>query len=292
MNAQTAARVVAFLDAHHVASLATCGGPGPHAANVFYVREEFALLWVSDPGSRHSVDLGAEPRIAATVAPDCFDMDDVRGVQLSGNATSSPASHNAYAHDYCSKPVTHASNGCRKAPRARSNATRIWSSTDWKRRALCSSTTVEALATRKHWSWRNLMLTSTARKKTDKSAAFDTTAQTSGKVAGSNIVPCLPYDDLRQWLDEARELGEVKDVPGLSWQQDIGMVSELALHDDTAACFVFNEVPGTIQGSRVLVNFFGGKRKNMTLGFSTDLAKIELSEAFRASFMAPMTRIL
>ena len=82
----TAARVAAFLDAHHVASLATCGAHGPHAANVFYVREQFALLWVSDPRSRHSVDLEAEPRIAATVAPDCFDMDDVRGVQISGNA--------------------------------------------------------------------------------------------------------------------------------------------------------------------------------------------------------------
>ena len=82
----TAARVAAFLDAHHVASLATCGAHGPHAANVFYVREEFALLWVSDPRSRHSLDLKAEPRIAATVAPDCFDMDDVRGVQIFGHA--------------------------------------------------------------------------------------------------------------------------------------------------------------------------------------------------------------
>jgi len=82
----TAARVAAFLDAHHVASLATCGAHGPHAANVFYVREQFALLWVSDPRSRHSAELEAEPRIAATVAPDCFDMDDVRGVQISGNA--------------------------------------------------------------------------------------------------------------------------------------------------------------------------------------------------------------
>ena len=82
----TAARVAAFLDAHHVASLATCGAHGPHAANVFYVREQFALLWVSDPRSRHSVELEAEPRIAATIAPDCFDMDDVRGVQICGNA--------------------------------------------------------------------------------------------------------------------------------------------------------------------------------------------------------------
>jgi UbiD family decarboxylase len=89
----------------------------------------------------------------------------------------------------------------------------------------------------------------------------------------------------------ARKLGEVREVSGLSWQRDIGMVSELALHDDTAACFVFNEVPGTLRGSRVLVNFFGGKRKNMTLGLPTDLARIELSEAFRIHCMAPMKRV-
>jgi hypothetical protein len=37
---------------------------------------------------------------------------------------------------------------------------------------------------------------------TAKNAEFDTPERTSGKVAGSNIVPYLPYDDLRQWLDE------------------------------------------------------------------------------------------
>src|SRR5207302_8285794 len=101
----------------------------------------------------------------------------------------------------------------------------------------------------------------------------------------------LGYDDLRQWLDAARRLGEVKEVSGLSWQQDIGTVSAMALQDDNAACFVFDQVPGTIKGSRVLVNFFGGKRKNMTLGFPTELSKIELSEGFRSHFMGPMTRI-
>ena len=103
--------------------------------------------------------------------------------------------------------------------------------------------------------------------------------------------PHLVYDDLRQWLEEARRLGEVKDVSGLDWQQDIGMVSGVAMHDDSAPCFVFDDVPGTIAGSRVLVNFFGGKRKNMTLGFPTDLSKLELSEGFRTSFMGPMKRI-
>ena len=109
--------------------------------------------------------------------------------------------------------------------------------------------------------------------------------------AASDAQPRLAYDDLRQWLEEARRLGEVKDVSGLNWQQDIGMVSGVAMHDDGAPCFVFDQVPDTIDGSRVLVNFFGGKRKNMTLGFPTDLTKLELSEGFRTSFMGPMTRV-
>jgi UbiD family decarboxylase len=116
-------------------------------------------------------------------------------------------------------------------------------------------------------------------------------ANTSDPGARSNLEPRLPYDDLRQWLEQARKLGEVKDVSGLSWQEDIGIVAGVAMHDDGAPCFVFDAVPGTIKGSRVLVNFFGGKRKNMTLGFPTGLTKFELSEGFRTSFLGTMPRI-
>ena len=40
----------------------------------------------------------------------------------------------------------------------------------------------------------------------------------------SNIEPRIPYGDLREWIEAAQELGEIKRVKGLSWQQDIGMV--------------------------------------------------------------------
>ena len=88
MTADSADRIAAFLDTHHVASLATCGPEGAHAANVFYVRDGFALLWVSDPKSRHSANLEIDGRVAATVAPDYFDIDDIRGVQISGRANT------------------------------------------------------------------------------------------------------------------------------------------------------------------------------------------------------------
>jgi uncharacterized protein YhbP (UPF0306 family) len=85
-NEKTAIRVAAFLDAHHVMSLATTGPEGPHAANVLYARDGFALLWLSDPTSQHSVELAAGGRVAATVAPDYFDFNDIRGVQIVGRA--------------------------------------------------------------------------------------------------------------------------------------------------------------------------------------------------------------
>jgi len=81
-----AARITAFLDAHHVMSLATCGADGPHAANVFFARDGFSLLWVSDPQTRHSIALEINPQVAATVAPDYRDFDEICGVQISGDA--------------------------------------------------------------------------------------------------------------------------------------------------------------------------------------------------------------
>jgi uncharacterized protein YhbP (UPF0306 family) len=86
MSAETAFRIAAFLDAHHVMSLATSGPQGPHAANVFYARDGFALVWVSGPQSRHSAELEADPRVAATVAPDYQDFAKICGVQISGEA--------------------------------------------------------------------------------------------------------------------------------------------------------------------------------------------------------------
>ena len=79
MERQTAGRIAAFLDAHHVMSLATSGRQGSHAANVFYIRDGAALLWVSDRESRHSLDIENNPSVAATVAPDYSDIAEIQG---------------------------------------------------------------------------------------------------------------------------------------------------------------------------------------------------------------------
>ena len=50
--------------------------------------------------------------------------------------------------------------------------------------------------------------------------------------------------------------------------------------DDPAPAALFDNIPGYPKGFRVLTNFFGGKRQNMTIGFAQGLNRLELSEGF------------
>lgn len=94
------------------------------------------------------------------------------------------------------------------------------------------------------------------------------------------------YTDLRTWIEEARKLDEVRDVEGATWQEDIGMATELLHHSDPAPVAIFDSIPGYPKGHRVLTNFFGGRRRNMTLGFPPELSKVELSNEFIKAFQA------
>lgn len=67
-------------------SLATCSAAGAHATNLFYACDGLALIWVSEPDTQHSLEIEANPRVAATVAPDYSDFAAIRGVQIAGAA--------------------------------------------------------------------------------------------------------------------------------------------------------------------------------------------------------------
>ena len=40
----------------------------------------------------------------------------------------------------------------------------------------------------------------------------------------------------------------MREVKGLTWQNEIGMASEVMLHDENAPCVIFDDVPGTLPG--------------------------------------------
>ena len=101
---------------------------------------------------------------------------------------------------------------------------------------------------------------------------------------GSNLAHHVPYRNLREWIEEADKLGELRRVSGASWEEDIGLAPELLQHSEDAPCSLFDDIPGFPKGFRVLTNFFGGRRQNMTLGFPTEFNKYELSSAFNTSY--------
>jgi uncharacterized protein len=95
MSDDLAQRVAAFLAAHHVLSLATSSPAGPHAANLFYACDGFALVWVSEENARHSREIEADPRVAATIAPQYTDFALIRGLQIAGTARKIAAQEKA-----------------------------------------------------------------------------------------------------------------------------------------------------------------------------------------------------
>ena len=95
-----------------------------------------------------------------------------------------------------------------------------------------------------------------------------------------NLQHAFAYQDLREWIAEADRLGELRVVTGASWQQDIGLACTLMKYSDDNPALLFDEIPGHRKGFRVLAGIFGGKRKNMTLGFPPGLDKVALSEAW------------
>jgi UbiD family decarboxylase len=111
-------------------------------------------------------------------------------------------------------------------------------------------------------------------------ALRDAVADRKTIAAQSNLACRIPYRDLREWLAEAEKLGEVVHAPGLGVEEEIGAASEMIMHPEDAPCVVFEDIPGYPAGHRILVNFFGGKRQSMTLGFPTDMNKLEQSEAY------------
>lgn len=79
-------RVLAYLRAHHVTTLATQGPAGPWAAAVFYASDGFTLYFLSAPATRHATELAAHARVAATIQDECVDWAAIRGIQLEGEA--------------------------------------------------------------------------------------------------------------------------------------------------------------------------------------------------------------
>ena len=77
-------RALDYLRQQSVMTLATAGPEGLWAAAVYYVNDGFTLYFLSAPTSRHSRNIEAAPRVAATIQAQETDWRRIMGIQLEG----------------------------------------------------------------------------------------------------------------------------------------------------------------------------------------------------------------
>lgn len=58
--------------------------------------------------------------------------------------------------------------------------------------------------------------------------------------------------DLRAWIDEVKQLGELTEVSGAEWNLELGAISELNVKKDVPNALLFDDIPGYPKGHRVM----------------------------------------
>jgi len=89
--------MLAYLAEHITMTLATAVEGEPRAATLFYANDGFELFFLSDPESVHSQHVSRNPRVFVTVSQDYADWQQIRGIQLSGQAELAPDEGHAEA---------------------------------------------------------------------------------------------------------------------------------------------------------------------------------------------------
>ncbi|MDO8690052.1 MAG: pyridoxamine 5'-phosphate oxidase family protein [Dehalococcoidia bacterium] len=79
-------RMLGYLRSHNTMTLATWEGERPWASALFYASDDLDLFFLSDPDSRHCVDLQGNPRVAVTVQEDYHEWAKIKGIQIEGLA--------------------------------------------------------------------------------------------------------------------------------------------------------------------------------------------------------------
>jgi uncharacterized protein YhbP (UPF0306 family) len=92
MNKISVEKIQSLLRECNAMSLATCDDNIPWAASVFFVADDaFNLYFVSGQSSRHSLNVATNPSVAVTINKDQSDWFSIRGLQIEGRVSISPA---------------------------------------------------------------------------------------------------------------------------------------------------------------------------------------------------------
>lgn len=88
--------------------------------------------------------------------------------------------------------------------------------------------------------------------------------------------------DLRGWLRQAEEMGEVVRIEGAHWDQEIGAVTELLHYQEQTPAVLFEAIQGYPRGYRVLTHALGSTlRLALTLQMPATATAMEFIKAWR-----------
>ncbi|HET7090651.1 MAG TPA: UbiD family decarboxylase [Anaerolineae bacterium] len=91
----------------------------------------------------------------------------------------------------------------------------------------------------------------------------------------------MPYTDLRDWLRQVDEMGELRCVNEATLDEDAGRIAEMLQHTDDAPAALLGHFEGYPPGFRILVNALSKRtRIALTLGLPNDIGPWELMDRF------------
>ena len=90
------------------------------------------------------------------------------------------------------------------------------------------------------------------------------------------------FDDLREFIGKAKEIGEYKLVEGADWDLEIGAITDLQADTPNPPLLLFDKIKGYEAGYRVASNLFNtATRTALALGLPLEVRGTELVKALR-----------
>ena len=97
----------------------------------------------------------------------------------------------------------------------------------------------------------------------------------------------MAFNDLREFIEKAEEIGECKTIEGADWETDIGTLSELEAEQPTPRLLLFDNIEGYPSGYRVASMVFSSPRRTaLALGLPLEAEGIELVRAYKEKLKA------
>src|SRR4029434_8175422 len=77
----------------------------------------------------------------------------------------------------------------------------------------------------------------------------------------------MPFNDLREFIDAVRKLGQVKEIHGAHWNLEIGALTEMFAFKEPAPLVLFDQIPDHPATFRVASNLVNNAaRSSLTVG--------------------------